>query len=499
MAERDDTARRPPAAAGGDAGEPGVVRFTAAEKATQEHLSIAARTFLDYVERHPRLVRRASFEPLFASLRAIIPSVPGTLKEERYVLQPWPTLISSARRREFEKVSVGLFRLVRDLPRRVFGNDAGAVADYYGLADESAAELLLSEPNGFERAVCRVDFLDTRDGLQCLEFNAGSVGGWQQDGALGPAYLRDPEMAAFFAAAGLEPRSPNSIRRFFRNIIRDSVAGTVPRDRELNVLIAAADTGHWSTTDHPPEIYQAEFAAALAETAAGWSGRVAIVGMSEVELRDGGVWARGTRFHAVFEQQDRITDVSRGLFRSFKAGLVNLYTGAISMLLGDKRSLALLSKLEGSELFTPEERELIRTYVPWTRLVSRRQTIYEGQRISFPELLASCREDLVLKAGQSYGGKDVLFGKAMEEDAWHAATRAAIEDGGWVVQKYLEPTPYVYQEGEAGWCPYDVAWGPFVFGGDYGGMYVRMLPRGRGAVNLSRGAAVGLMFEVDED
>ncbi len=472
--------------------------FSASDRSTQENLSHAAASFLDFVERHPQLVRRSAFETMFASLREVIPNVPGMPKEQRYGIQPWPTLISSARNRELERVSVGLARLVQEIPRRIFDNDAKSVADFFQLESEGLAQLLISEPTGFEPAICRVDLFDTCDGLQCLEVNAGSVGGWQ-DTAFAPPYLRDPVVAGFFEAVAITPRFTNSIRVFLRNIVRSSIASPVPRNRQINLLFVATDTEVWSTDDHPREIYQREYAAVLEEVGDGWTGQVSIVPMSQVELRGGEVWAGGVRYDAVFEQQDRITDVSRALFRSFKAGLVNLYTGPISLVLGDKRSLALLSKLEGSRLFTSEERELIRTYIPWTRLVSRGPTIYEGRKISFSDLLANHREELVLKAGQSHAGKDILVGRSMDEEEWASGVAAALESGGWVVQKYLEPVPYIFQAGEDGCYPHEVVWGSFVYGGAYGGTYARMMPRGRGAViNVSLGAVVGLVFEVDD-
>lgn len=42
-----------------------------------------------------------------------------------------------------------------------------------------------------------------------------------------------------------------------------------------------------------------------------------------------------------------------------------------------------------------------------------------------------------------------------------------------------------------------LVWGPFVFGDDYGGLFVRLLPTDRGpVVNTGRGAVLGLAFEV---
>ena len=472
--------------------------FSDEQKASQGNLSTAAERFLDHVEKHPAILQRVTFEPLFSALRKVIPNIPGMPREQRYGVQPWPILISTARGRELERASTGISKLVRDLPQRVLEGDAKAVAEAFGLASEAAAELLISEPNGFQAAIGRADFFDTKDGFKCLEFNAGSVGGWQ-DSAFSPVLLEDPEIAAFLAEHRLEPTFTDSIRVFLTSIVRDVATGPVATGGEIHLLIVTADSGMRSADDHPLEIYRQTFAEVLAATADGWSGHLEVARESEVELRGGEVWARGKRFHAVFEQRNEITDLSHALFRAFKAGQVHLYTGPISLLLGDKRSLALLSKLATSRLFTPEEQELIQTYVPWTRVVNRGRTIYCGERTTFPELLAGRRQDLVLKAAQSQGGKEVVVGRSLAAVEWDEAVSHALDDGGWVAQEYLEPRPYAFQTGEAGHAPHDVVWGSFVYGNHYGGTYARMMPRGRDAViNVSRGAVVGLVFEVDE-
>lgn len=470
------------------------MKLSPAEKEIQENLSTHARALLEHVERHPRWLRRQTFEPLFTALREIAPNVPGLPRSEIYGIQPWPTLVDAGRDRRLETVCRKLAALIRDLPRRFFADDPRAVAEYYGLESEAMATLLLAAPNGFDAAVCRGDFIDTVDGPRCVEWNAGSVGGWQ-DSALAPPFLADPELTAFYAEQGIAPRHRNSVRAFLRHVVEDC-RRAFPDEEETNVLIVAADEGLLAKEDHPRVVYRRELDAVLAEHGA--RGEIRVAATAEVEVAGGEARVGGKRFHGVFEQLDRITATSRALYRTFKAGGVRLYTGPITLILGDKRNLALLSKHRDSDLFDDDERELIAETIPWTRLVGPGRTVFRGDSVPIPELLRDARRDLVLKAGQSFGGKDVVVGRHADEETWRAAVSHALAEGGWVVQEYLEPLPYLFQHGEEGCAPHDVVWGAFLYGDRYGGTYLRLAPRGSGVINVSRGATVGLTFVVGD-
>jgi len=121
----------------------------------------------------------------------------------------------------------------------------------------------------------------------------------------------------------------------------------------------------------------------------------------------------------------------------------------------------------------------------------------EGRSFPLEELLVSQRERMVLKEGDSAGGKGVVLGKFTPEPEWRQAIATAMKSGRWVVQEHLESRPYLYQSGDYGCSVHDVVWGPFVFGGEYAGVILRMQPRSAGgAVNLSLAATEGVVFEV---
>ncbi len=87
--------------------------------------------------------------------------------------------------------------------------------------------------------------------------------------------------------------------------------------------------------------------------------------------------------------------------------------------------------------FSPDERQVFRRHILWTRLVSDRQTqLPEGR---FGDLLPFIREErelLVLKPNRAYGGEGVLIGPSLTQSEWEAALEKALADRErWVVQR----------------------------------------------------------------
>jgi len=87
--------------------------------------------------------------------------------------------------------------------------------------------------------------------------------------------------------------------------------------------------------------------------------------------------------------------------------------------------------------FSPEERQVFRRHILWTRLLTPRETVLpDGQT---GDLLAYSRreqETLVLKPNRSYGGHGVLLGLACTAREWDQALEHALSDGNrWVVQQ----------------------------------------------------------------
>jgi hypothetical protein len=85
------------------------------------------------------------------------------------------------------------------------------------------------------------------------------------------------------------------------------------------------------------------------------------------------VFYKNNKIHYIVEWcqgfvPDRILDI-------FKKGKILICSGAVAFLLSTKLNLALLSENKDNELFSPEDRETIEKYIPWTRRVLRGETI----------------------------------------------------------------------------------------------------------------------------
>jgi hypothetical protein len=88
--------------------------------------------------------------------------------------------------------------------------------------------------------------------------------------------------------------------------------------------------------------------------------------------------------------------------------------------------------------FSPEERQVFRRHILWTRVVSDRSTaLPDGQNGELLEFIRHDRERLVLKPNRSYGGDRVIIGLACEQLEWERTLEAivALRDERWVVQQ----------------------------------------------------------------
>jgi len=472
--------------------------FPPAQRAAAESLSPAAGRLLDAVEADPALLTRARHEQLFEAARQVIPVLLRAAEDAPYSLQPWPLLLSASRHRQLEDMALGLARLVRSLPRRAFGNDAAKVRRFYALPSEMLATLLMAEPTGIDEVLCRLDVVDTAEGPKCVELNAGNCANWQAS-SLSPACLEASPFAGLLAEEGA--RWDDTVAILMRHAVRCCVADQQLAGDELNLAVVAATTDHYCMDNHPGEHYRRCFSAALAELAPRRRGRLHLVEGGELSFRDGTAMLDGDVIHGVVEQSNELTP--QVLFRAAKAGRLKLFSAPVGpLVLGDKRNLALLSTAADAGLLDAADTALVHRSVPWSRLVAR------GVEVSFrgaapralSDLLHAERTDLVLKGALSVGGEEVVVGRLADEARWRRTVDAALDGSGWIVQEYLEAVTFPLQAGDDGWAPHRIVWGPWVFGEDYGGLFVRLLPETAGpVVNLGTGAGVGLAFVVGDD
>jgi hypothetical protein len=87
--------------------------------------------------------------------------------------------------------------------------------------------------------------------------------------------------------------------------------------------------------------------------------------------------------------------------------------------------------------FSPDERQVFRRHVLWTRLVLPRTTTFaDGDSGDLLEHIREERETLVLKPNRAFGGAGVVIGPMVEQAAWETAIERALADPErWVVQQ----------------------------------------------------------------
>ncbi len=435
-------------------------------------LSRASEAFLEYALSRPEVQERRSFE-LLAQQSSFAP----------FPLHPWPVFVDRARVAEHERVTVGLCRLVKSLPRRVFGNDPERVREFYDLDSVGLAKSMLEHPTGIESALGRGDFLDTPAGLQCLELNMVShLGGWQAP-LWAEACLRVPVIQEFLRREGLRVECRNTIELLFSHVVGEA-RRSLPLNGELNVsFIVPDDLGGGIQRDFEAYL-DATLRQALGREGA-LHGRATLRRYAELTEREGKLYAGGERIHAVVEAHDGGTAAPAA--RCFKAGSLNLYNAAVRTVLTDKRNLALLSELAGSGLFTAAEKELIERHVPWTRRLTAE---------TFESALAR-RDGMVIKRARVGQGRGVHAGRFTPEEDWRRLASEALEQGDWVLQERVESLPILGQSGERGTAPHEAVWGLFAFGDRYAGGFLSLRPHGEsGVINVHQGASEGIILEV---
>jgi hypothetical protein len=147
-----------------------------------------------------------------------------------------------------------------------------------------------------------------------------------------------------------------------------------------------------------------------------------------------------------------------------------------------KAMFAVLTDDALQEVFTAEEREAIRTHVPWTRRVREERTTRWGEEIDLPAWILANRERLVMKPNDEYGGKGVHIGWETSDADWATALAGALASS-YVVQEKVEllrqEFPELVREGGSDrgvlcFRHFVVDLDPYVFDGEVEGLLTRL-------------------------
>ncbi len=407
--------------------------------------------------------------------------------------QPWPTFVRRSKLRSLANVARGVANLLRKVPGVAFQGDFKALSGFYGLDSAEHGELLFASPNAIDVSLGRGDFIDTEDGWRCLEFNfTPSVGGWETS-LVAAQYLQFPAITRFVGQSGVRPKYTSTIEALFNHVVEHAIRFGHPPGEALNVALACVPEEFAMVAPGSDDLLNDVLSAVLRRR--GLTGRVGFCTFDDLTV-SGRMIRWGDRpVRIVVDLTDGATPPA--VFRAFKAGGFYLFNGPIERVLSDKRNLGLLSASIGTGTLSADEERLLARHLPWTRIVEPVRTRFRNQEVFLPDLLEREQAGLVLKKASATGGSGVLLGRSTDSEKWREACAEALANGHWVVQERVESRPYLFPLGP-GCGPHDVVWGPFLCGQSYGGVILRMQPRScEGPINLSLGATVGIVFEVE--
>lgn len=179
------------------------------------------------------------------------------------------------------------------------------------------------------------------------------------------------------------------------------------------------------------------------------------------------------------------------LVAAMGTGATQMFTPSATWLLANKATFAWL--WTDIDQLSTVDAEIVRKHLPYTELLTGVDQARER------------REDLVLKPTGTYGGSGVVVGREVTQEAWIAALRAAVDQGGHIVQEYVPVDRLAMQFVEIATgdvreaaVPYCVA--PYLFGGRAAGAYLRFAvpdSASGSVVNLGQGALTSGLLLTD--
>jgi uncharacterized circularly permuted ATP-grasp superfamily protein len=283
----------------------------------------------------------------------------------------------------------------------------------------------------------RLDAFFQQDGLRFTEYNAETPAGSAYNDALTHMFYGLPVMREF-------------LRRY-------DVRPLPARHSVLHVLLDAFR--QWSGRTEPPRIAildwrevptYSEFLL-FREYFRSQGLACEIADPREVDYRGGKLWAGELHVTLIYKRVLLSELVSREgedspVMRAVRDGAVCMVNPFQCKVLHKKTSLAVLSDERNLALFPKEQREAIDAYIPWTRRVEERRSVFRGQEIDLVPFVLEHRNSLVLKPSDDYGGAGISLGWEVDDAAWERAVGKALAEP-YVVQERVtlpfEPFPNV--------------------------------------------------------
>ncbi|MRV71995.1 hypothetical protein GJ700_09750 [Duganella sp. FT92W] len=449
-------------------------------------LGIVPERFARFALNEPALHRPADY--------LLQDDLPDLMRHYQFPVQRWPFFVDSANFRAVEVPATVLPALINKIPRLFFDNDVDAICNYFGIENKLLFSMLFTHKWHGQSVVARGDFINTSDGLMCLEQNMGSqIGGWQTE-AISAAYLRCPAMQRFMQETPFRYTPTNVLLAWFNYSIGLARRNTGLADGGVHNLFIAAP--HEYATGSTSAYFAAVYQQALEQH--GLHGTLFMNNFDALSAGRDGVHVQGQRIHSLLNPSGLTLPLP--VLRAYMACTVYIVDETLPVVYSDKRMLALLSTHAGDpRRFTEQERGVIERHVPWTRAFDQEHVDYRGGRHQLATLAVEQQHEFVIKHAKGCQGNDLYIGGKTPASEWRQVVERAVREKCWVIQQYYASLTYLGQQGEQGIGRFHGIWGTFCFGERLGRIWLRIQPAsgGSGIINSHQGAAETIAYVVD--
>lgn len=454
-----------------------------------QRLSRCSATFLDFVKDNPDSLHRHHFNALLSDKRF-----------SYFKSQGWPTFINQKTKKKIEDAAIKIYELITSIHDRLFSYNTRKISDYYEIPEKIIELLMYAVDNNYLKSILsRGDFIfPTSGGIKCIEFNMQSnLGGWEMD-LLEPLYVNSPVISKFLKEYNVQYRPSHFFTVLLEHVLQSYKKKPLKKkENEVNMAIVITDLNGIVETPiglHLQNLYKT----ILQQELGLLRGDLFVCGFDVLKIINGCLFCGE-------KQMDILIEINNGqvpflFMTAVKEGNLLLYNGPVAQLMSNKLNIALLSEHMYSDLFNEEEREAIKSYIPWTRKVIPGETTYKTGKVKLEAFMLSHRRELVLKPSVGRGGDNVLIGRVTSPNVWKQKVEDALKERNWVIQEHIQSLPFLYQHGENGCAAHHAIWGLFVFGSRYAGGFVRILPEkhSKGVINAAQGAVESIILEVEE-
>ncbi len=193
---------------------------------------------------------------------------------------------------------------------------------------------------------------------------------------------------------------------------------------------------------------------------------------------------------------------AKPMAEAYKAGKVCMANSPRSVIVGNKKILAAIRRPEIMAQLSQLQRDAVRRFVPWTEILRDDKVEFHGFQVNLRDFVLDNRDLLVLKAAQSYGGKDVFLGFETTEEQWRDLVDQHIGGNAWIVQELVKIPKELFPEVEGDNVQMrllNVNINPLAFGGKYAGSYSRLSVKNVINVSYGGGMTATMTLERDED